>query len=72
MSWCSFFKKKPEWIYGTCNGKHARRHRKKGNVQMLLWPAGERGHKEDYWHNFDSSWWPQFQPLKAPNDDQAK
>jgi hypothetical protein len=62
MNILKFFKKKPEWIYGICNGSIARKHRKKGNVQMILWKAGEQGHKEDYWHDFDSSWWPQFIP----------
>ena len=50
------FKKKPEWVYGTCNNTLARKHRKKGNVQMLLWPAGQQGHKVDYWHNFGAGW----------------
>jgi len=38
----------------------ARRHRKKGNVQFVLWPAGEQGHEEDFWYDLDSSWWPTF------------
>jgi hypothetical protein len=50
------------WEYGTCNGTLARRHKIKKNVQMKLWKAGEQGHKEDYWHNFDSSWWDGFTP----------
>jgi hypothetical protein len=57
-------KKKDVWIYGTCNNLHARKNKRKGNVQMKLWKAGEQGHKEDYWHNFDSSWWNQFEPNK--------
>ncbi len=31
---------------------------------MKLWKAGEMGHKEDYWHNFDTTWWPKFKPDK--------
>lgn len=27
---------------------------------MVLHKAGTHGHKEDYWHNFDSYWWPEF------------
>ncbi len=48
------------WDYGTCNDRPARKHKIKGNVQFVLWKAGEQGHKKDYWHNFDSSWWVQF------------
>lgn len=50
------------WEYGICHNLIARRHKKKGNVQMILWKAGQQGHKEDYWHNFDRSWWNQFIP----------
>lgn len=50
----------PKWIAGTCNNLPARKHRRKGNVQFVLWKAGEHGHKEDYWINFDSSWWKTF------------
>lgn len=60
MVFGNLFKKKPEWIYGTCNGLHARRHCKKGNVQMLLHKAGEHGQKEDFWHDFDRTWWSFF------------
>lgn len=35
--------------YGT---RVARRHRVTGEVQFVLWNAGEQGHKEDYWHRF--------------------
>lgn len=56
-----------EWEYGTCEPEPgtgvARRHRRKGNVQFVLWKAGEQGHTEDYWHDFDSSWWPSFKPF---------
>lgn len=48
------------WEYGTCANKLARKHKLKGNVQFILWKAGEQGHKKDYWHNFDPSWWVQF------------
>jgi hypothetical protein len=57
------FKKKPLWEYGTC-GKHkrrARRHTVNKNVQFVLWKAGEPGYTEDYWVNFDSSWWETFE-----------
>lgn len=60
----NIFKKKPDWIYGTCKDRPARKHRTKGNVQFVLWKAGEQGHKEDYWHNFDPYWWNLFIPNK--------
>lgn len=50
-----------KWIYGVCKGRHARKHRRNKNVQFILWKAGEQGHKEDFWYDFDSSWWDQFQ-----------
>jgi len=53
----------PLWESGTCgwDAKPARRHRIHGNVQFVLHPAGTQNHFEDYWHNFDSSWWPTFE-----------
>lgn len=56
---------KPQWIYGTCRDRPARKHRRKGNVQFILWKAGEQGHKEDYWIDFDSSWWDGFTEIKS-------
>ena len=53
------------WEFGICNQLLARRHKLNGNVQMMLWKAGERGHKEDYWHNFDPSWWSRFYTIDA-------
>ena len=65
------FKAKIKWFlsnvgisvfeYGTCSNRQARKHKLKGNVQFVLWKKGEQGHKKDYWHNFDSSWWSQFE-----------
>lgn len=54
------FKCEGFWIYGTCNNKIARKHSIHKNVQFVLWKEGEQGHKKDYWHNFDSSWWNGF------------
>lgn len=53
---------KTVWQYGTCNNRVARRHRKHGNVQFVLWKAGEQGHKEDYWHDFGPGWAETFIP----------
>lgn len=65
MTWLKkLFKKKPLWIYGTVEMPHgivsARKHRIKGNVQFVLWKAGEQGHKEDFWHDMHTYWWKQF------------
>jgi hypothetical protein len=49
------------FIYGSLNGQVARKHKKNGNVQFILWYAGTQGHTEDYWHNFDKSWWELFE-----------
>lgn len=54
------FKNTPKWEYGTCNNRIARREINKKNVQFVLWNKGEMGNTEDYWCNFDSSWWPDF------------
>lgn len=48
------------WQPGICQDKPARRHRFSGEVQFVLWKAGEQGHTEDYWHAFNSDWWDQF------------
>jgi len=59
------------WEYGTtARGSRARRHRITGEVQFVLWNAGERGHTEDYWHRMDESHWPGFQP--APTDGEGR
>jgi hypothetical protein len=63
-----WFKPKSEWEYGKCRGMVARRHRKRGNVQFVLWKAGQYEHKVDYWHDFDRSWWPQFTPEDPQRD----
>lgn len=49
-------KPKSEWIYGMCEHREARKHRKTGNIQFVLWKAGEKGHKEDLWHDFGNGW----------------
>jgi len=46
--------------YGFCKGELARRNKKTGAVEFILWKSGERGHTEDYWHPFDSYWWSMF------------
>ena len=53
---------RPEWEYGTCEGRRARRHRKTGEVQFELWLAGEAGHEKTCWHNFHRNWWKHFEP----------
>ena len=48
--------------YGTCGDGPARRNRLTGEVQFVLWKAGEQGHTEDYWHKFGAGWEKQFKP----------
>lgn len=48
------------WTYGMCSGRVARRHYGTGEVQHIIWKAGEQGHSEDCWIGFDRSWWPEF------------
>jgi hypothetical protein len=56
-----FNNQNPIWIYGSCGKQECvRKHRIYGNVQFVLWKAGEQGHEQDHWHDMDSSWWPQF------------
>jgi hypothetical protein len=50
------------YIYGHVGTIPARKNTLTGEVQFVLWRAGQQGHKEDYWHRFDSSWWSQFKP----------
>lgn len=60
------FKNRTEFEYGTA-GKgrgRARRNLKTGIVEFVLWKAGEQGHKTDYWHPLDKSWFPTFRPDK--------
>ena len=52
----SVFKRELFYIFGTCNGRPARRNRKTGEVQFK--PNWETD--GDRWVNFDSSWWPNF------------
>lgn len=64
----SYFKKKAhqrEWTYGHAgpNMSRARRNRK-GEVQFVMWKAGEHGHTEDRWLAMNTYWWPSFQPDK--------
>jgi len=53
------------WTYGICNGRHARRNTISGNVQFVLWSAGEQGHMVEYWHPMDSSWSGSFVKYKG-------
>jgi hypothetical protein len=53
-----------KWEPGTLHDRPARRNRLTGECQFVLWKAGEHHHVTDYWHKFDSSWWPEFIPSK--------
>lgn len=60
IKWILFGIYEDSWVYGICNGKKARKHKIKGNVQFVLWKAGEAENNEDYWHDFDCYWWEYF------------
>lgn len=57
-----------KYEYGTAytNNRRARRNKKTGAVQFIMWKAGEQGHEVDYWINFDSYWWDTFVPDQKP------
>ncbi|OIR11010.1 hypothetical protein GALL_71810 [mine drainage metagenome] len=63
--WLTIRAPEEEWEYGQVEGRRARRHRNNGNVQFVLWEAGSQGHHEDFWHDFDPSWWPLFNKKQA-------
>lgn len=52
------------WTYGTCRNRIARKHWLTGEVQFVLWKAGEHDHDKDYWILFHSDWWSEFKPNK--------
>lgn len=67
LKWFLFGVRVSAFVYGTCKGRYARKHKRKGNVQFILWKKGDQkyvdgiGHTEDKWHDFDSSWWSGFE-----------
>jgi hypothetical protein len=69
IKWFFFGIKSSAYIYGMCNGIYARKHKKRGNVQSILWKKGDQkyvdgiGHTKDKWHNFHSSWWDSFEHI---------
>jgi hypothetical protein len=59
--------KTPVWEYGTAGAmagqatcRTHRRNKLTGEVQFILWDAGEQGHTKDYWYPTNSTWWPTF------------
>ena len=63
-----FFKKVPEWEYGTLWGRKARRHLKNRNVQFILGKMTNHD-IQDSWIDFDRSWWKEF---KVDHPDSTK
>lgn len=49
--------------YGELNNLKARRNKITGSVEFLMWEAGQFGRKEDYWTQFESSWWGQLKRM---------
>lgn len=64
--WVFEWRKKPElkkYEYGTIDGSIRRRCVATGVVEFILWPAGQLGHKDDFWHPCDRSYWNEFKPF---------
>lgn len=67
----ALFRRKPRYVYGRvfrpADG-HAREPVRldttTGRVQFILWPAGQQGHAEDYWHDMGPGWEEFFVPGK--------
>lgn len=60
MSWEIGFVDNPKWK----KKKLARRCKATGRVQFLIWKAGHRrSPKEDFWTDYDPSWWPYFKQI---------
>jgi hypothetical protein len=57
------FKNLSPYEYGNLKNTIARRHRRNGNVQFVLFKAGEQGYKEDFWIDYHSDWWPYFKTV---------
>lgn len=57
-----------KYVYGEIvypDGTHrcrARRVVKTGQVEFVLWKAGEQGHDTDYWHVMGFGWESWFRP----------
>ena len=55
-------KKNPIYTYGyivePCGKKRnvSRKNNITGDVEFVLWKAGEQGHKKDYWHKMGLGW----------------
>jgi len=48
---------KEAFEFGTIrSGTKARRNKKTGLVEVLLWPKGYRGHLEDFYHKCGDGW----------------
>lgn len=67
MKFLDLFKRKPLYEYGHVSDIPARRNRKTGEVQFVLWKAGEQGHQQDFWHKFGDGWEKRFVPDLSKN-----
>lgn len=64
MAWLKRLFTKHKYEYGEIRGKVSRRNLKNGEVQFILWRAGEHGHKDHYWHRYDPTHWVHFKAYK--------
>ena len=53
------------WQTGKFHDNNARRNVFTGEVQFVLWKAGEQGHTKDYYHRVGNGWEKEFIPAGA-------
>lgn len=58
------FQKKDPWIYGTCNGEKARKHKKSGRVESYYFVRHNMASYTEKWVSMNYWWWDQFVPDK--------
>lgn len=50
--------------YGSCSNRPARRNRITGDVEFVLWNAGQHEHVTDFWHRFGDGHELTFKPAQ--------
>ena len=53
-----------KYEYGSREGKDGvyRRNLKTGEIQFILWKAGQHNHNVEFWHRIDPTYWNEFKP----------
>ena len=58
----NLFRRDPEFIYGTVDGRFARKHRS-GRVDFIKHHAGMHGWTHDIWASYHPSQWHAFKEI---------